>query len=419
MKTKIPVEELRVGMYVTELDRSVHFPGLRISSQAQIDKLRRYCRHVYIDAPEEPPGPSTMRPAAGRWPSLAFSTEQQQQLEFELLKLGAAPADAATPADQTTIEQEIAAVRAPYEALRALVRNTFTDVHRGGPIGLSELITAVAPLADSAIRNADALVCFAQLRRKADFVALHSLRAGLLAVAFGRYLELPARELVTLGIGALLMDIGKQRLPTEIVNKPATLSEDEYQVAKGHVAWGAQLLRVTPGVPNAVIDMAHHHHERQDGSGYPQGLKGDQIPYLAQIGGMIDCYDALTSDRPYANAVSPHNALKKIYELRGRYFEPKLVEQFIQCIGIYPIGSLVELNTGDVAVVLSVSRTRRLRPRVRLVLQPDKSVYRPPQSVNLSQQTTEDGRPYEIEHVLEPGAFGLRPAEYLGVAVHH
>ncbi len=420
MKKRIPVEELQVGMYVAELDRGGPFPGLRISSQAQLDKLKRYCRYVYIDVPEEPPGPSTLRPASGRWPSLAFSAEQQQRIEFELLKLGAAPSAPGAPyPDQTTTEQEMAVIPAPYEALRDLLRATLAAVEHGEPLKLNALVSAAMPIAESAIRNADAIMCFAQLRRKADFVTLHSLRALLLALALGRQIGLPVRDLVTLGVGALLMDIGKQKLPDEILNKPASLTESEYEVAKGHVAWGAQLLRATPGIPEPVTEMAYYHHERYDGSGYPQGLRHKQIPYLARIGGIIDCYDALTSDRPYADAVSAYNALKKLYEMRGRFFDPKLAEQFIQCMGVYPIGSVVELNTGDIGVVLSVNRTRRLRPRVRLVLRSDKSAYRPPQVINLTEHTTTDGRPFAIEHVLEPGAYGIRPANYLDIPLRH
>ncbi len=420
MRKRIPVEELQVGMYVAELDRGGPFPGLHIHSQAQLDKLKRYCRYVYVDVPDEPTGASTLRPASGRWPSLAFSAEQQQRIEFELLKLGAAPSVPGAPyPDQTTVEQEMAIIPARYEALRDLLRATLPNVERGEPVNVKALVGAVMPIAESAIRNADAIVRFAQLRRKADFVALHSLRGLLLGLVFGRQVGLGVRDLVTLGVGAMLMDIGKQKLPDEILYKPGSLTESEYEVAKGHVAWGAQLLRATPGIPEPLIEMAYHHHERYDGSGYPKGLRDEQIPYLARVGSIIDCYDALTSDRPYADAVSSYTALKKVYELRGHYFEPKLAEQFIQCMGVYPIGSVVELSTGDIGVVLSVNRTRRLRPRVRLVLRSDKSVYRPPLVINLTEHSTTEGRPSEIERVLEPGAYGIRPAEYLDIPAHH
>jgi HD-GYP domain-containing protein (c-di-GMP phosphodiesterase class II) len=205
----------------------------------------------------------------------------------------------------------------------------------------------------------------------------------------------------------------------ELLNKPGPLSEVESELVIKHVQLGVQLLRRIEGLPAPAIDVVRYHHERYDGSGYPHRLTKTQIPYLGQIGGIVDYYDALTSDRAYARGISGYTALQKIYRARERDFDPKLAEQFIQCMGIYPIGSVVELNSGDVGVVVSVNRVRRLKPRVRLVLRPDRSPHRPPKTVNLVQHTTDAGQSYEIEHVPEPGAYGIVPAEYLRVSGHH
>ena len=168
--------------------------------------------------------------------------------------------------------------------------------------------------------------------------------------------------------------------------------------------WGTEILQDTKGIPEGAIDVARHHHERYDGSGYLNGLEKDQIPLFGKIGGLVGCYDSLISDRVYNVATSAHTALKQIYEWHGKLFDSKLVENFIQCMGTYPIGSVVELNTGDVGVVISVNRVRRLRPRVRLALRSDRTPYRPPKSINLMQDLSEEGRPFDIDRVHEPGA---------------
>ena len=423
MKKKIAVEELKVGMYVSELDRPhltpVEFRGFRIGSRTQIDKLKRYCRNVYIEVLPDPPYPANQRPPAGKWPpSRAFSREQQRKLEFEMLKLGATRGEASQKyPDQTTIDQEINTTRPAYEATRALMRKAMPEIRQGADIDMAAIKKVVVPLVASAVRNADALACFTQLRRRFDYTVLHSVRVCLLALAFGRHLGLPIADLITLGMGALLHDIGKTKIPEEILNKPGKLTEEEFELAKKHVQAGVQLLRRTDGIPAVALDVARYHHERHDGSGYPHRLHETQIPYLGQIGAIVDCYDALTSDRVYASAISGHAALQKIYEWRGRLFDKQLVEQFIQCMGIYPIGSVVELRSGDVGVVVSVNRVRRLKPRVKLVLRPDRTPHLPTKTVNLLQ--AEEGQSYEIERVAEPGAYNIRPSEYLRVTTHH
>lgn len=423
MKKKIPVEELKVGMYVSELDRPhlapLEFRGFRIRSRTQIDKLKRYCRSVYIEILHDPPYPANQRPPAGKWPpSKAFTSEQQRKLEFEMLKLGATPGEASQKyPDRTTIDQEINTTRPAYEAARTLMRRAMPEIRQGADIDMAAIKKAVVPLVASAVRNADALACFAQLRRRFDYTALHSVRVCLLALAFGRHLGLPIADLITLGMGALLHDIGKTKIPEDILNKPGSLTEEEFELAKKHVQAGVQLLRRSDGIPAVALDVARYHHERYDGSGYPHRLHQTQIPYLGQIGAIVDCYDALTSDRAYASAISGHAALQKIYEWRDRLFDKQLVEQFIQCMGIYPIGSVVELRSGDVGVVVSVNRVRRLKPRVKLVLRPDRTPHLPTKTVNLLQ--AEESQSYEIERVAEPGAYNIRPSEYLRVTTHH
>jgi HD-GYP domain-containing protein (c-di-GMP phosphodiesterase class II) len=180
------------------------------------------------------------------------------------------------------------------------------------------------------------------------------------------------------------------------------------------VAYGVQILESTD-LPAAAIDVVAQHHERQDGSGYAKGLKGDEISQFGMIGAITDFYDALTSDRPYQQGLPAHRVLRDLYKFRGSKFESDLTERFIQCIGIYPIGSIVELNSGDIGVVQSINRLRRLKPQVALVLHSDHSAYTKPVSIDLNKTRMKNGRPYEITGVYEPEEFNINPAYYLPI----
>jgi HD-GYP domain-containing protein (c-di-GMP phosphodiesterase class II) len=423
MKKKIAIENLRVGMYVSDLDRSqLALPrGFWVRSQAQIDKLKRYCKHVYIDDSGPSVYPSSVRPGSGKWPPMpSFSTEQQKKLEFEMLKVSAAPQDTgAKYHDRTALDQEINTIRGSFEEAKVLMRMTMEGVRRGEAIDVAQVKNIVAQLVESTLRNANALVCLTQLRSKTDYTALHGLHTCVLALTFGRHRVMEVNDLYVLGIGALLHDIGMAKVPPELLSKPSGLSQNDFEIVKNHVRWGAEILRDTKGLPEGAVDVARYHHERYDGSGYLDGLKKNQIPLFGQIGGLVSCYDSMTSDRIYSKTNSAHAALKRIYEWHGKLFDAELVEKFIQCMGIYPIGSVVELNTGDVGVVITVNRVRRLRPRVRLALRPDRTPYRPPRTINLMQDMTGDGRPFEIDHVHEPGAYGINLIDYLPIRTRH
>jgi len=425
VKKKIDVHLIQIGMYVAELDRPwlgtpFLFQGFEIRGRDEIEELKRYCQAVYIDVPDTvtaaPP-----RPAAGAAttvPRLVRPvTEADQRIERDPLKIVNRPRTEPLYHDQTTLEQEVERVKSPHEHARTLIYTVLDDVRFGRPLDAVGAKKIVASLAESVIRNPDALTCFTLLKKKDEYTALHSLRVCIIALTFGRHLGLNPDQLHILGIGALLHDIGKMKVPSEILNKPGKLTDPEYDLMKSHVPRGVEILDHTPGIPRPAIELARCHHERYNGSGYVAGLKADEISFFGMIGGIVDCYDAITSDRAYHAGMSAHAGLKKMYEWRGRDFHPNLVEQFIQCMGIYPIGSIVEMNTGEIGVVVTMNRVRRLKPRVTLVLKPNCTPYAAPVTIDLMFQQTPEGRPYEIERVLEPGIYGIDPVQYLPVSV--
>ncbi|OGI50022.1 MAG: hypothetical protein A3E57_05590 [Candidatus Muproteobacteria bacterium RIFCSPHIGHO2_12_FULL_60_33] len=417
-KRKLEVQQLKLGMYVRELDRPWRetpflFQGFEISSQNEIRELQRYCRHVYIDTPETYQKPVPRTPAEK---AVAEEVLRHKKVERDLLiKVASHPLLKPVYHDQTNLEQEIEAVREIHRETRELVYTLLEDVRLGNNINSLAAKKVVGGMVESVIRNPDALTSFAQLKKKDEYTAQHSMRVCILALSFGRHLGLERHELNLLGIGALLHDIGKMKVPNEILNKPGKLNDYEYALMKSHVPRGVEILDKSSGIPRPAIEVARCHHERYSGAGYIGGLKGDEIGLFGMIGGIVDCYDAISSDRAYHTGMSAHAALKKMYEWRHRDFHSGLVEQFIQCMGIYPIGSVVELNTGEVGVVVTMNRVRRLKPRVTLVLQPDFHPVPGSTTVDLMDYKTRDGRSCEIDRVVEPGAYGINPVQYLPV----
>jgi putative nucleotidyltransferase with HDIG domain len=422
VRKKIDVQSLELGMYIAELDRPwlgtpFLFQGFEISSQSEIDELKRYCQSVYIDIPDTVPATAPARQRRPAKPlATTLPTDAEQQLARDFLKIINQPRPAPVYVDRTSLEQEIAQVTEPHAQTRTLIFELMEDGRNGKSLNSIGAKRVVGELTESVIRNPDALTCFTQLKRKDEYTALHSLRVCILALAFGRHLGLDRDMLQVLGIGALLHDIGKVKVPLEVLSKPGELDNTELELMKSHVPRGVEILERTPGIPAQAIEVARCHHERYSGTGYMAGLQGEQIGFFGMIGGIVDCYDAITSDRAYHEGMSAHAALKKMYEWRGHDFHPRLVEQFIQCMGIYPIGSVVELNTGEIGVVVTMNRVRRLKPRVTLVMNANCAPYNSPMTVDLMQQKATDGRAYEIERVLEPGIYGINPVHYLPVA---
>ncbi len=423
VRKKIDVQYLEVGMYVAELDRPwlgtpFLFQGFEIRSPDAIEELKRYCKWVYVDIPDTYAGTPERRPRATATVrrETAQPTEAEQKVSRDFLKIINQPRPAPVYTDQRGLEQELGEVREHHAIARALIYEILDDIRSGKNIHSIKAKRVVGELTESVIRNPDALTCFIQLKKRDEYTAQHSLRVCILAIAFGRHLGLDRDALQMLGMGALLHDIGKIKVPLEILNKPGALTEYEFSLMKSHVPRGVELLERMPGIPRPAIEVARCHHERFGGSGYINALKGEQIGFFGMIGGIVDCYDAITSDRAYRAGMSAHTALKQMYDWRGRDFHPGLVEQFIQCMGIYPIGSVVELNTGEIAVVVTTNRVRRLKPRVTLVLNANGTPYTAPVTVDLMSHKTGDGRPCEIDRVLEPGVYGIDPVRYLPIA---
>jgi HD-GYP domain-containing protein (c-di-GMP phosphodiesterase class II) len=253
----------------------------------------------------------------------------------------------------------------------------------------------------------------ARLREKDLTTYGHGLQVAVYLVAFGRHLGFPRAQLAQLGTIGLLLDIGKTRLPRELLEKQGRLTPAEFEQVKTHVALGLEILSATPNWAEEVSEGIAQHHERMNGSGYPHGLRAEAIGIYGRMAGIADCFAALTKSRPYAEAVSSYEALRSITGWGGEIFHAPLAEQFVQAVGVFPVGSLVELSTGEVAVVVSHNKVRRLKPRVLLLTGPDKTPSGYPTMVDLLYDPLLGGdEPAFIRRSLPSGAYGLNPREH-------
>ena len=409
---KVPVESLETGMYVSSLDRPwLETPfmtqGFTITGRQQIDKLAEYCKHVYIDTKKGISAPATTAKAASgsrasiggaldkaSKPSASFVREMSSRLTFEYK-------------NTSPLLEEMEHARKIFTRMTDEFQSVAENIRRGSALRLSTLSELVPSMVESVVRNPGASIWLAQLKNKDSYTYRHCLSVVVWCTVVGRQLGLPKKELQLLATGGMMMDIGKLKLPEQLLNKTGKLTEREFSLMKRHIDISLMMARDSGvPVPNAVLDMIRYHHERWDGTGYPKGLAGDKIPLYARIGAIADCYDAITSPRAYAKPVPHIVAMKNMYKWRGTAFQAELVDAFIQSVGIYPVGTIVELTSGEVGIVTKENPGRRLRPQLLIVMNKDKQMMDAYRKVNMAEDDD-----YNIYHALEPGAYGLNPEE--------
>jgi putative nucleotidyltransferase with HDIG domain len=379
-------------MYVSELDRPwletpFLFQGFCVRSEDEIAALRKHCRNVVVDTRNEPdPAPAAAPPRTARRPA-----EAMRELKDEIKQASGIHGD-----------------------VYASVEDVMGTLKSSGKLDIGRLEAAVTPMVDSVLRNPAAMSCLMRIRRKGGYLYSHSLASSVWATSLGREIGLDRDALRAVALGAMLLDVGKTRLPQEILDKPGKLDASEITAMRRHVEYGLDLVREAGDVDSRAQEMIAHHHERFNGSGYPQGLKGADIPVYGRIAAVVDTYDAMITSRPYASTQSSYGALRQLRGLAGIEFQTEVVDQFVQAIGMFPTGTLVLLNTGEVAVVTAQSRIRRLRPEVMIILDAGKQPLANYRVVDLNQApaTADDQVSLWIESGLEPGAYGIDPAEF-------
>ncbi len=312
--------------------------------------------------------------------------------------------------DKTTVEVEIGAAANSFKRTNDLLNRIAEDIRAGEGLQLENVESVIDDMVDSMVRNPDALMWVARMREQDLNIYSHGISVAVNLVAFGRHLGYPKEQLAHLGTLGLLLDIGKIKLPRELLEKNQRLTADEFEEIKDHVDLGLGILHETPNIHPDVLDGIAQHHERMNGSGYPNNLMGDKISAFGRMSAIADTYAAVTKPRPYAEVVSPHQALQMLSTWSGSQFQADMVEQFIQSIGVFPVGSMVELSTGEVAVVVTHSKYKRLRPTVLVLTEPDKTIRANPGTRDLLYDTSDT--PVHIRRGLPSKAYGLDPRDF-------
>lgn len=334
----ISVDELQEGMFIHKLevwwlkDRRIRNLML-ITDRRQIAMIRSEgIRQVWIDLDKSVPIPRS-QPVRAPVAESAFFRELDQA-------------------------QQIFAQGKPR------VLAMFNEARMGQRLDLSFTLDLVDQIAGSIAREPSALLSVARLKNHDDYTYLHSMAVCGLMISLGKKLGLEASQLRRAGMAGLLHDVGKAAVPLAILNKPGKLSDDEFAVMREHPIVGAQML-MEADAGYDLLDVALHHHEKFDGSGYPHGLRGEEITLYARMASVCDVYDALTSHRPYRKGWTPAEAMHNMLSWRG-HFDPALLHSFVRSIGIYPVGSLVRLASGRVALVVQAGEKSLLKPKLHV-----------------------------------------------------
>lgn len=400
---KILVDELQLGMYVCELDRPwletpFLFQGFPVLSKQELMQLQQCCDFVFIDEEMSVPiNPELLHGAPHGKPVQRFQTRRLNTHQDKGPR---------TRGERRRFVEELPRAREVYQQAHSYINQLFEDIRTGNRLDLGQARELANRTVDSIMDNENAMLWLTLLKRKDQYTSYHSINVCTLSVLFGSYMGLTDGELRMLGMGALLHDIGKMRVPLEILNKSGQLVPDEMAIMRQHPELGLAILNEAEGIPPQVREVVYAHHERYDGSGYPRGLSGDEIELFPMIVSLVDVYDAMTSDRAYHERISSHEVLNMMYSSGERVFKRELLEEFIRCLGIYPIGSLVELSSGEVAVVMSVNRKYHLRPLVLLLLDKQKQAYPTPKLMNL-EHYQHGGLHIHITRILPSDAYGL------------
>lgn len=406
MTKKLAIADLQYGMYIGALDRPwidtpFKFQGFMLQSPEELEILQKFCSFVFVD-------PDKSEVIA----RLTDTMPPRTRAKVDLSRSG----NCRWPATRS-VEQEYPSAARSYFSSDVVVRQCAVALRSGSTLQGERLHEAVSGITESVLRNPDAALLFSRLQEKGDYTQSHALDCAIYMAAFGRFLEMSHEDIVLLGYLGLLQDIGKLKLPTPLIEKRGRLNSIEYRLAQKHVEYSEEILRATPGLPHGMAVLATLHHERLNGSGYPRGLKGKDIGLIGSIAGIVDTFDALTTQRPYAAAISPSAALKVLYRARGTLFDSYLVEQFIRCIGVFPLGSVVELNGGEVGIVIGQHLEKRLQPRVIVVQDSAGNAVRPHKLIDISRGTkAADGEPYRIRRSLEYSKAPLHATELFPAA---
>ena len=390
---KILSAEVEIGMFVSNLDRpwlETPFPlqGFEVHSQHELDEIARLTKYVCILEADENIELSSLISTN----KSLFSDSKELHVE--------------SYNDTVTVDEEIQNIESSHNDFVCSLSNLYKIVQSDGKIDLEIIEQPIKTMVRSIIKNADAYLWLTRLRKFDSFIYKDALTAGVLAAAMGRSLGMQKIDILKLSVACVLMDIGKLLLSEELVHQAHRLTHDEWETLKAHVKLGVELVGSRSKIDPKIIQVIETHHERINGSGYPLGLHGSEIPLFGQIAGIIDQYVSVTSLRPFSEPLSPSLAEQMLYKQKGIHFDTMLIEYFIQTLSAYPTGTLVELSTGEVAIVKSQHHGVHLKPNLILLLDANKKFIGTYTYISLDTYIVDDV-PVTIKRSIADGEYGI------------
>jgi HD-GYP domain-containing protein (c-di-GMP phosphodiesterase class II) len=413
MRKQIRTDELQVGMQIIDLDRTwTNHPFLtkrkRITSIRQIQELKQYgILEVTIDLGEQEELPPA-RFEQDRYP-LPPMMEEAAQKDDDWARRPGLPSSMEIP-----LEKEIRAAANIRKEACWVVRGCLEDIRMGKSLETGRVRQVVDQMVESVLRNRDALVSLTRIKGHDEYTFVHSINVCILTITLGRHLELSTEELRQIGLGGLLHDAGKTKIPASVLNRPGKVTKEEFEEIKKHPIYTLEYLDQAENIPPSSKIVGLEHHERCNAQGYPYGLSEGEISLFGQIAAIADVYDAVTSDRCYKAALLPWEAVRMMYVCaRKGDFNLGLTARFIQCMGIFPVGSIVQLKTGEVGIVHSLNHDRLLLPRVLLIYKDLTRPYPEPLLVDLTEDSKESSPSRSISRPLTPAQLNVDPNQYL------
>lgn len=406
MLKKVDSSQLKIGMFIHDLDCGwMEHPFVRnrfvLTSEDEIFKIRNArIRGVVIDC--------SRGLDVGDAPTLA---QAEASLETEVTAIAAKP----LIVTRVSLGEELARAANIRKQAVGLVRTVMADARLGKAVELDKVGPVVESVTESILRNSGALLGLLRIKNKDDYTFLHSVSVCALLVAFCRSRKMDDDTIYQAGLGGLLHDTGKALVPDAILNKQGRLTDEEFDIVKRHPRDGYDILVKTPEIGPIPLDITLHHHERRDGSGYPDKQDETRISELAQMAAIVDVYDAITSDRCYHKGMPAAEALRKIYEWSKFHFNPTLAQEFMRCVGIYPVGTLVLLESGRLGVVIEPHETSLLTPKVNVFFSTTKQTYIKPQTLDLSKPLGFGGGDKILRHESAE-KWNVNPLQFMNIA---
>ncbi|MEW6990877.1 HD-GYP domain-containing protein [Colwelliaceae bacterium 6441] len=385
----ISIDQLEPGMYVQSFTDGANLTSKSegyISCQESITQLRKANIVTLIVVPEKQKQTVNLEKV--------FSEIQTQKIKGKVPQKNKIT---------ISLDDELKKANILYKNAKSLQSKILEQIKQEKSLPIDEVQSTTDAMVNSIFRNQDALTCMSRLQTKDSYLIEHSLNVAILMSVFAKHLEIDKRIIQELALGAFLHDIGKVLIPKDILNKRSVLTDKEHNIMRSHVALGLKILEETPSVSHIAMQMVREHHERLDGSGYPKQLKSNEISKYGRMIAIVDSYDAMTCERPYKKSVHPINAFKALIAESPDCYDEELVEKFIQCLGVYPVGTLVKLNSGKLGLISKLNEKKPLHPYVRVFYNTRMNQAIPIKEINLSESKYKD----QIDCCIKPEEFNI------------